>query len=126
MRMDGNSKTAQNPEIAPYNPRTIYSCTSKTSKIIDQTRFYGGGGGIRTHETLSGLTVFKTAGVNRFPTPPGFDCSVLADSTAFGVAQSLPNSLSRHRYLCDLTCSDLPRFIAESVNAVDADAACTW
>ena len=28
----------------------------------------GGGGGIRTHETLSGLTVFKTAGVNRFPT----------------------------------------------------------
>ena len=30
----------------------------------------GGGGGIRTHETLSGLTVFKTAGVNRFPTPP--------------------------------------------------------
>jgi hypothetical protein len=30
----------------------------------------GGGGGIRTHETLSGLTVFKTAGVNHFPTPP--------------------------------------------------------
>ena len=30
----------------------------------------GGGGGIRTHETLSSLTVFKTAGVNRFPTPP--------------------------------------------------------
>jgi hypothetical protein len=33
-------------------------------------RLAGGGGGIRTHETLSGLTVFKTAGVNRFPTPP--------------------------------------------------------
>jgi hypothetical protein len=33
-------------------------------------RLLGGGGGIRTHETLSGLTVFKTAGVNRFPTPP--------------------------------------------------------
>ena len=32
----------------------------------------GGGGGIRTHETLSGLTVFKTAGVNHFPTPPFF------------------------------------------------------
>src|SRR5271156_4722109 len=30
----------------------------------------GGGGGIRTHETLSGLTVFKTAGFNRSPTPP--------------------------------------------------------
>ena len=35
-------------------------------------RLAGGGGGIRTHETLSGLTVFKTAGVNRFPTPPFF------------------------------------------------------
>jgi hypothetical protein len=37
-------------------------------------RLAGGGGGIRTHETLSGLTVFKTAGVNRFPTPPFFLC----------------------------------------------------
>src|ERR1700676_4733449 len=33
-------------------------------------RLYGGGGGIRTPETLSGLTVFKTAGFNRSPTPP--------------------------------------------------------
>ena len=31
---------------------------------------YGGGGGIRTPETLTGLTVFKTAGFNRSPTPP--------------------------------------------------------
>ena len=30
----------------------------------------GGGGGIRTPETLSGLTVFKTAGFNHSPTPP--------------------------------------------------------
>src|SRR5260370_8823989 len=54
----------------------------------------GGGGGIRTPETLSGLTVFKTAGFNRSPTPPflilthsmgyraicdnfGFECSIL-------------------------------------------------
>ena len=35
------------------------------------TRLAGGGGGIRTHETLSGLTVFKTAGFNHSPTPPG-------------------------------------------------------
>ena len=34
------------------------------------TLSYGGGGGIRTPETLSGLTVFKTAGFNRSPTPP--------------------------------------------------------
>jgi hypothetical protein len=31
---------------------------------------HGGGGGIRTPETLSSLTVFKTAGFNRSPTPP--------------------------------------------------------
>src|SRR5216683_2617053 len=30
----------------------------------------GGGGGIRTPGTLSGPTVFKTAGFNRSPTPP--------------------------------------------------------
>src|SRR5271170_5256077 len=30
----------------------------------------GGGGGIRTPETLTGLTVFKTAGLNHSPTPP--------------------------------------------------------
>jgi hypothetical protein len=34
------------------------------------TQQAGGGGGIRTPETLSGLTVFKTAGFNRSPTPP--------------------------------------------------------
>ena len=33
-------------------------------------RLYGGGGGIRTPGTLSGPTVFKTAGFNRSPTPP--------------------------------------------------------
>jgi hypothetical protein len=31
---------------------------------------HGGGGGIRTHEALSSLAVFKTAGFNRSPTPP--------------------------------------------------------
>ncbi len=30
----------------------------------------GGGGGIRTHEALSGLTVFKTAAFNHSATPP--------------------------------------------------------
>ena len=36
----------------------------------------GGGGGIRTPETLTGLTVFKTAGFNRSPTPPQFRLQV--------------------------------------------------
>jgi hypothetical protein len=41
-------------------------------KILQQTLLRGGGGGIRTPETLSGLTVFKTAGFNHSPTPPLF------------------------------------------------------
>src|SRR5271155_1044131 len=53
-------------------PREYRERFSKNKKI--QKNLAGGGGGIRTHETLSGLTVFKTAGVNRFPTPPFFRC----------------------------------------------------
>jgi hypothetical protein len=30
----------------------------------------GGGRGIRTPDTLSGIAVFKTAGINRSPIPP--------------------------------------------------------
>ncbi len=40
----------------------------------------GGGGGIRTPETLSSLTVFKTAGFNRSPTPPSLILAHLLDS----------------------------------------------
>jgi hypothetical protein len=36
----------------------------------EKNRRNGGGGGIRTPGTLSGPTVFKTAGFNRSPTPP--------------------------------------------------------
>ena len=34
------------------------------------TYAYGGGGGIRTPETLASLTVFKTAAFNHSATPP--------------------------------------------------------
>ena len=37
---------------------------------IKPIRFYGGGGGIRTHGTLACSTVFKTAPINRSGTPP--------------------------------------------------------
>jgi hypothetical protein len=53
------------------------------------TLFSGGGGGIRTPETLSSLTVFKTAGFNRSPTPPLMILTHLFEDTDFGVAQSL-------------------------------------
>jgi hypothetical protein len=42
----------------------------KSEEQRENRRLAGGGGRIRTHETLSGLTVFKTAGFNRSPTPP--------------------------------------------------------
>jgi hypothetical protein len=32
--------------------------------------FLGGGGGIRTLEAREGLAVFKTTGINHYPTPP--------------------------------------------------------
>ena len=41
-------------------------------------RWFGGGGGIRTHETLAGLTVFKTAAIDHSATPPTIDYTVLA------------------------------------------------
>ena len=50
--------------------RNTHAANAKCRKFMQDDAEFGGGGGIRTHETLSGLTVFKTAGVNRFPTPP--------------------------------------------------------
>jgi hypothetical protein len=72
----------------------------------------GGGGGIRTHETLSGLTVFKTAGVNRFPTPPqGFSVlslhmllHILAFRAAFDSTTRL-HLPSKRRAASPLPCS---------------------
>jgi hypothetical protein len=43
---------------------------------------FGGGGGIRTHETLAGLTVFKTARFNHSLTPPLFACNKLRNQLA--------------------------------------------
>jgi hypothetical protein len=51
--------------------RTHVQCGEQRGRIASwYSKIYGGGGGIRTPETLSGLTVFKTAGFNRSPTPP--------------------------------------------------------
>ena len=39
-----------------------------------ETVAIGGGGGIRTHETVSRLAVFKTAAFNHSATPPNSPC----------------------------------------------------
>jgi integrase len=59
------------PERAVYKSRTKSTRRRKPSRKPNKTGYFdGGGGGIRTHETLSGLTVFKTAAFNRSATPP--------------------------------------------------------
>ena len=45
--------------------------TRPTLHVSNRARSVGGGGGIRTHGTLAGPTVFKTVTLNRSDTPPG-------------------------------------------------------
>jgi hypothetical protein len=47
-----------------------------------------GGGGIRTHETLAGLPVFKTGAFNRSATPP---CPIATASTTTLVDAPFPS-----------------------------------
>ena len=57
------SDVFQLSEAKPIFPR-------ESQHVKEKARLDGGGGGIRTPGTLSGPTVFKTAGLNRSPTPP--------------------------------------------------------
>src|ERR1700693_5685127 len=55
-----------------------FQAVGRVAHPVESAALAGGGGGVRTHETLSGLTVFKTSGVNRFPTPPfSMACSIV-------------------------------------------------
>ena len=45
--------------------------TRPTLHVSIRASSAGGGGGIRTHGTLAGPTVFKTVTLNRSDTPPG-------------------------------------------------------
>jgi hypothetical protein len=54
----------------PDRARPSVAPTPAASKI-------GGGGGIRTHEGLSSLPVFKTGAFNRSATPPGLNFEAL-------------------------------------------------
>jgi hypothetical protein len=61
---DGNGRGAR-PKSVTYVSGTICHLCLRAGP-----RLRGGGGGIRTPETLSGLTVFKTAAFNHSATPP--------------------------------------------------------
>ena len=55
---------------APPNREVARIKEKNLCKLWIINDLYGGGRGIRTPGTLSGTTVFKTAGINRSPIPP--------------------------------------------------------
>lgn len=66
---------------------------------------HGGGGGIRTPVTLTGQTVFKTAGFNRSPTPPRTEClqleySLRSFATTNAACTALRHELPPTKVLC--------------------------
>ena len=60
----------ENPFGPKLLPMSLCLSTLCNPCLRPDSTLTGGGGGIRTPETLSSLTVFKTAGFNRSPTPP--------------------------------------------------------
>lgn len=48
----------------------------RAKRAVRRTRSTGGGRGIRTPDSLSAITVFKTAGINRSPIPPRVGASI--------------------------------------------------
>ena len=65
-----------------YSQNPQLKCQQRLRNVC-RTERSGGGGGIRTPETLSSLTVFKTAGFNRSPTPPLAILTHLSGKCAF-------------------------------------------
>src|SRR5262249_13660602 len=75
------SSSESRAETRDHN-RGVEDNSHATSYRISHLIGCGGGGGIRTPETLSSLTVFKTAGFNRSPTPPFLILAYLAPNPA--------------------------------------------
>jgi hypothetical protein len=64
-------------------------------------RSTGGGGGIRTHEGLSSLPVFKTGAFNRSATPPGL-LGFIASALTARLFAGLPQPFERARLKAQL------------------------
>ena len=67
--------------------RKILSLLTLWVLVIQSNNINGGGGGIRTHEPNTRLTVFKTAAFNRSATPPqenSFQSLVLKQENSCG------------------------------------------
>src|ERR1700730_10494971 len=68
--MRGQISSCQKTRAFTSISRATYWRFPKMSGSYRLTVFVGGGGGIRTHEGLSSLPVFKTGAFNRSATPP--------------------------------------------------------
>ena len=75
---------------------SAYSAISPYHRSVSQTlsSIFGGGGGIRTHGTRKGSTVFKTASLNRSDTPPWKGCYTLQFNANESIAQA-PNVVNQ-------------------------------
>ncbi len=63
----------------PRRRRTEFEFCEERHEIVLIQRLDGGGGGIRTHETVSRLPVFKTGAFNHSATPPALLTNDLAN-----------------------------------------------
>ena len=61
--------------------------------ILEILRLNGGGGGIRTHERLAPLPIFKTGAFNRSATPPGLQM-IRSDSAKYHERANPPSNAS--------------------------------
>jgi hypothetical protein len=57
-------------EAKNTGPNVSLTVPKEKAVSFDTTLTFGGGGGIRTLETVSGLAVFKTTALNHYATPP--------------------------------------------------------
>ena len=69
-RVTGSRTAAIDTNAGIFRGIEKYVCNKKPAGSITYGSSIGGGGGIRTHEGLSPLLVFKTSAFNRSATPP--------------------------------------------------------
>ena len=83
----GNERFCVRPVYLWRNRRGWNYWGSSTISWFAMRLSNGGGGEIRTLETVAGLAVFKTTGINHYPTPPKYDyrfrCLVLLLQSTF-------------------------------------------
>jgi hypothetical protein len=65
-----DASLGKQPTGLANTPGTVSQFPIQTIGLIERKNRAGGGGGIRTHETVARLPVFKTGAFNHSATPP--------------------------------------------------------